>query len=106
MPCALRALRQQLAHDLGRGHVAARLRLLAEVGARLSTAASVRPVVSSTLGVDVIRSGRRPAAPLRGAITRARMRRCRTFRPWTSSGQHYLAPAFLPTFSGCARPRT
>src|SRR4026209_341627 len=100
-PARLRPLGQQFAHDLGRGHVAARLRLRAEVGrtaVHRGQRASARVV--DHLRVDVTQAAEhRQPRPLRGpdnAGADAQMTDLASLD--LLAGQHYLAPAFLPTF--------
>ena len=94
-------LRQQLSHDLGRGHVAARLRLLAEVGGPAVHRGQRPPGgVVHHLGVDVIQAPEDgQPRPLRGADHPRADAEVPHLPPLDLlSGQHYLAPAFLPTF--------
>src|SRR4029453_254056 len=97
----LRPLGQQLAHHLGRGHVAARLRLGAEVGRAAVHRGQGAPArVVDHLRVDVAQAAEhRQPRPLRGPDDpSADAQVADLASPDLLAGQHYLAPAFLPTF--------
>src|SRR6266478_2277174 len=97
----LRPLGQQLSHDLGRGHVAARLHLLPEVrGPAVHRGERATAGVVDHLRVDVVQAPEhRQPRTLRGADHPGADAQVADLPSLDLlAGQHYLAPAFLPTF--------
>src|SRR4029453_13817833 len=97
----LRPLGQQLAHDFGRGHVAARLRLGAEVGGPAVPRGQRAPArIVDHLRVDVAQAAEhRQPRPLRGPDDPGADAQVADLASLDLfAGQHYLPPAFLPTF--------